>query len=145
MLIASDMICGDLWPLMLAMKPTPQESFSSEGSYMPSGGGRQECSRAGSTGFEAGAADSAAVPMFSRSNSDPLISILSTRLRATASSAHLGRLRHPPGHRSSSASRNFRIQAWAFNVPEERPLPLYFRAPEHPTFVAIPVPGLPHN
>ena len=25
----------------------------------------------------------------------------------TASSAHLGRLRHPPGHRSSSASRNF--------------------------------------
>src|SRR5664279_5823618 len=30
-------------------------------------------------------------------------------------------LRHPPGHRSSSASRNFRIQAWAFNVPEERP------------------------
>jgi hypothetical protein len=25
----------------------------------------------------------------------------------TASSAHLGRLRHPPGHRSSAASRNF--------------------------------------
>src|SRR4051812_26289024 len=36
--------------------------------------------------------------------------------------AHLGRLRHPPGHRSSSASRKFlKIQAWAFIVPEERP------------------------
>src|ERR1700738_2997092 len=59
---------------MLAMKPTPQESFSSAGSYRPSAGGRQECSRAGSAGFEAAAADSASVTMFSRSNSDPLIS-----------------------------------------------------------------------
>src|SRR3982074_494479 len=71
------------------MKPTPQESFSSEGSYRPSAGGRQLCSRPGlsceglsreelscegSAGFEAGAADSASVTMFSRSNSDPLIS-----------------------------------------------------------------------
>src|SRR3954451_20450718 len=59
---------------MLAMKPTPQESFSSEGSYRPSAGGRQLNSRAGSAGFEAAVADSASVTMFSRSNSDPLIS-----------------------------------------------------------------------
>ena len=75
-----------------------------------------------SAGFEAGAADSASVTMFSRSNSDPLISRPLNQARASpSSSAHLGRLRHPPGHRSSSASRNFRIKAWAFNVPEERP------------------------
>src|SRR3979490_2233762 len=66
---------------MLAMKPTPQESFSRLGSESPSAGGRQLNSRAGSSceasaGFEAAVADSAAVPMFSRSNSDPLISIL---------------------------------------------------------------------
>src|SRR5664279_4376747 len=29
--------------------------------------------------------------------------------------------------------------------PRGTALPLYFRAPGHPTFVAIPVPGLPHN
>ena len=96
--------------------------------------------------FEAAVADRAAVPMVSRSNSDPLISILLT-LRATTAAAHLGRLRHPPGHRSSSASRNFinsgsSFQAWAFNVPDERPcLPLPGAAA--PNFVAIPMPGLP--
>jgi hypothetical protein len=69
---------------MLAMKPTPQESFSMPRSYMPSAGGRQLCSRAGSlidvsSGFEAAVADSVSVTMFSRSNSDPLISVLSIR------------------------------------------------------------------
>src|SRR6478735_8951477 len=98
------------------MKPTPQESFSRLKSYMPSAGGRHVCSwlcsceelsDEVSAGFEAAFADSVSVTMFSRSNSDPLISIPSIRLWASPSSAHLGRLRHPPGHRSSSASRNF--------------------------------------
>src|ERR1700694_5045800 len=80
------------------MKPTPQESFSRLRSYSPSAGGRQVCSRATSAGFEAGVDDSVSVTMVSRSISDPLISILSIRLRASpSSSAHLGRLRHPPG------------------------------------------------
>jgi hypothetical protein len=59
--------------------------------------------------------------MVSRSNSDPLILRPLDPARASPSSAHLGRLRHPPGHRSSSASHIFRIKAWAFNVPDERP------------------------
>src|ERR1700722_12753803 len=53
----------------------------------------------GSAGLEAGATDSASATMFSRSNSDPLISILSIRRRASPSSAHLGRAaptRPPP-------------------------------------------------
>ena len=94
--------------------------FQREDRRDPRPAGASRARARGSAGFEAAAADSASVTMFSRSNSDPLISVLSTA-RASPSSAHLGRLRHPPGHRSSSASRNFRIQAWAFNVPEERP------------------------
>jgi hypothetical protein len=82
--------------------------------------------RTPSSGFEADAADSSPVTMFSRSNSDPLISVLSTRPRrhrrsSPPSAAQLGRLRHPPGHRSSLASRNFRIQARAPSVPDGRP------------------------
>src|SRR5258707_672861 len=87
MLIASETIWCDFRPLMLAMKPTPQESFSRLRSYRPSAGGRQECSRAGScvevsSGFEAAVADSVSVTIFSRSNSDPLILVLSIRSRA---------------------------------------------------------------
>src|SRR5207344_1961074 len=62
---------------MLAMKPTPQESFSRAGSYIPTAGGRQECSGGvceRSAGLEAAAAGSTSVTTFSRSNSDPLIS-----------------------------------------------------------------------
>ena len=83
MLIASETIWCDFLPLMLAMKPTPQESFSMPRSYMPSAGGRQSCSRVLSAGFEAAVADRASATMFSRSNSDPLILFLSIRLRAS--------------------------------------------------------------
>src|SRR3954447_768184 len=128
---------------MLAMNPTPQESFSRLGSYMPSAGGRQLCSRGPSVsaGFEAAVADSKAVPMFSRSNSDPLISILLTRLRPPASPAPLGRSRHPPGHRSSSASRDFLNSGLGVQRPERTALPALPWSSEHPDFVAIPVPG----
>src|ERR1700761_9661431 len=60
---------------MLAMKPTPQESFSSDGSYRPSAAGRNVCFSIGcaeSVGFDA-ATDSPGATMFSRSNSDRLI------------------------------------------------------------------------
>src|SRR6202022_1116509 len=66
MLSASETIWRDFLPLMLAMKPTPQESFSRLRSYRPSAGGRQLCSRAGSAGFDAGSADSASLPIFLR-------------------------------------------------------------------------------
>ncbi len=69
MLIASDTIWCDFLPLMLAMKPTPQESFSSDGSYRPSAAGRQLCSR----GFKAGSAIGPSTSISFRSNSDSLI------------------------------------------------------------------------
>src|SRR5450755_1366881 len=69
---------------MLAMNPTPQESFSRLGSYSPKASGRQVCSsracssRAGSSeedsdGLAFVAAVSAWPRICSRSNSDPLI------------------------------------------------------------------------
>jgi hypothetical protein len=83
--------------------------------------------------------------VFSRSNSDPLISSSHpARAQKLLSPAHLGRLRHPPGHRSSFASRNFVNSGLAFGVPTNG-LACTFQALEHPTFVAIPVPGLPRS
>src|SRR3954454_24223003 len=112
---------------MLAMKPTPQESFSIERAYMPSAGGRQLCSRGVSSskvsaGFEAAVADSVSATMFSRSNSDPLILFISKRLRA---SPHRRRTLDACGtHRATARPPRAAIsliQAWAFHVPEERP------------------------
>src|SRR5690348_11704911 len=92
---------------MLAMKPTPHESFSRLGSYMPSADGRQSCSRGESSaygvacraaaGLESGAVDSASVTTFWRSNSDPLISRPLLISKGLASSAHLGRPAAPTG------------------------------------------------
>src|SRR5215831_13310784 len=94
---ASETIWCDLWPLMLAMKPTPQESFSSERSYRPSAGGRQLCSAAG---FELKAADDAPLKMSCRSNSDPLILlVLSVRLVRWLRPAHLRRSAAPSAPR----------------------------------------------
>ena len=50
--------------------------------------------------------------------------VLSIRRRASpSSSAHLGRLRHPPGHRSSSASRNFINSGLGVQRPRRTALP----------------------
>src|SRR6476661_1195589 len=107
---------------MLAMKPTPQESFSSEGSYRPSASGRQVCSSvcnsvcsSRSAGFESAVADSVSATMCSRSNSDPLMSSLPVRA-SSLSSAHLGRSAAPQEKFGGSplvleASRIFRVQA----------------------------------
>src|ERR1700753_1485136 len=59
---------------MLAMKPTPQNSFSTDGSYRPSAAGRYVCFSIAcedSAGFDA-ATDSPGATMVSRSHSDPL-------------------------------------------------------------------------
>jgi hypothetical protein len=78
-----------------------------------------------SSGFEATVADSASATMFSRSSSDPLMfkssqsgKGLTTVLGTLRLWRTLGVPRHPPGHRSSLASRIFRIQA---SVPEDGP------------------------
>src|SRR5579862_4503163 len=105
---------------MLAMKPTPQESFSSEGSYRPSAAGRNVCLSIGcveSTGFDA-ATDSPGATMFSRSNSDRLILCVLSINKAfglTVGGAALASW-HPPGHWSSSASRYFLNLAWALQT-----------------------------
>src|ERR1700761_5808268 len=85
---------------MLAMNPTPQESFSSEGSYRPTAGGRNVCSTmasARSAGFESAKDCPSNCPgatMVSRSLSDLfIVQVLSTD---QPSAAHLGRLRNPP-------------------------------------------------
>jgi hypothetical protein len=83
MLIASATIWCDFTPLMLAMKPTPQASFSRDRSYMPSAGGRQVCSRAGScaasNGFVAGSIDCPAATIACRSISEPLMFVLTRK------------------------------------------------------------------
>jgi hypothetical protein len=97
-----------------------------------------------SSGFEAAVADSVSVTMVSRSNSDPLILVLSIR---QGPHRHRRTLGVCGTHRATARPPRatfFRIKAWAFHVPEERPC-LSFLAHGRPNFVAIPVPGLPRN
>ena len=70
------------------------------------------------------------------------LSPLTTRLRASPSSAHLGRC---GTHRATARPPRAAISEFRPGVqrPRGTALPFYFLAPEHPTFVAIPVPGLP--
>src|SRR5690348_474077 len=119
---------------MFAMKPTPQESFSSDGSYRPSASGRQVCNSlrdARSAGFGCALADSLPATMCSRSKSDPLI--LRLPVRVLLSSAHLERSAAPHvkfgGHRSSSKRAVFSEFRLSVQRPWRTSLPGYLSAP----------------
>src|SRR6185312_7548584 len=119
---------------MLAMKPTPQESFSSEGSYRPTASGRKVWSSlrmSRSAGFESALADSLPVTMLSRSKSDPLMSRLPIRFPLPL--AHLERSAAPRKNFGVTARHQsepyFQSSGSAFNVPGERLCLGIFAAP----------------
>ncbi len=128
MLSASETIWCDFWPLMLAMKPTPQESFS-----MP----RSEQALGRRTPGHVRAPGILSVGRFRmpRSPTGFCHDVFALEFRPahpvplkkakglTASPAHLPRLRHSTGPPllvlREPQFLKFRLQA--FNVPEERP------------------------
>src|SRR4051812_29235278 len=88
--------------------------------------------------------------MFSPSNFDPLMFVLLPRIWALPlAAAHLGRSRHPSGHRSPTASRNFLNSGFGLQRPRRNGLPVLpgvtAPAPDsaHAPDDAIPMPGLP--
>ena len=95
----------------------------------------RSCSRAGSAGFEAGSADSACVTMFSRSNSDPLISVLSKGFRNKAWGLNRRRrtlgVAAPTGPPLVLREPQFRKFRLGRPASPTNGLAFYFLAPEH--------------